>query len=62
MKNSEKSEIAVRPDLPLVEVLQSKILNLTKSLPGFKHSKKIVNKTVNIIVNSHSKHHSKKSK
>ena len=41
MKNSEKSEIAVRPDLPLVEVLQSKILNLTKSLPGFKHSKKM---------------------
>ena len=39
MKNSEKSEITVRPDLPLVEDIQSKILNLTKSLPGFKHSK-----------------------
>ena len=41
MKNSEKSEITVRPDLPLVEDIQSKILNLTKSLPGFKHSKKM---------------------
>ena len=41
MKNSEKNEITVRPDLPLVEALQSKILNLTKSLPEFKHSKKM---------------------
>ena len=39
--NKEKNEITVRPDLPLVEALQSKILNLTKSLPGFKHSKKM---------------------
>jgi len=41
MKNSEKSEMTVRPDLPLVEDIQSKILNLTESLPGFKHSKKM---------------------
>ena len=39
--NKEKTEITVRPDLPLVENLQSKILSLTKSLPGFKHSKKM---------------------
>ncbi len=39
--NEEKNEITVRPDLPLVEDIQSKILNLTKSLPGFKHSKKM---------------------
>ena len=41
MKNSKKSEMAVRPDLPLVADLQSKILNLTESLPEFKHSKKM---------------------
>jgi hypothetical protein len=41
MKNSEKSEISVRPDLPLVADLQSKILNLTESLPELKHSKKM---------------------
>ena len=43
--NEEKNEITVRPDLPLVEALQSKILNLTKSLPEFKHSKKMFGRT-----------------
>ena len=43
--NKEKTEITVRPDLPLVEALQSKILNLTKSLPEFKHSKKMFGRT-----------------
>ena len=45
MKNSEKNEITTRPDLPLVESLQSKILSLTKSLPEFKHSKKMFGRT-----------------
>ena len=43
--NEEKNEITVRPDLPLVEDIQSKILNLTKSLPEFKHSKKMFGRT-----------------
>ena len=43
--NKEKTEITVRPDLPLVEALQSKILSLTKSLPEFKHSKKMFGRT-----------------
>jgi hypothetical protein len=43
--NKEKNEITVRPDLPLVENLQSKILSLTKSLPEFKHSKKMFGRT-----------------
>ena len=43
--NKEKTEITVRPDLPLLESLQSKILSLTKSLPEFKHSKKMFGRT-----------------
>ena len=43
--NEEKNKITVRSDLPLVESLQSKILNLTKSLPEFKHSKKMFGRT-----------------
>jgi hypothetical protein len=43
--NKEKTEMTVRSDLPLVEALQSKILNLTKSLPEFKHSKKMFGRT-----------------
>ncbi len=43
--NKEKTEITVRPDLPLVDSLQSKILSLTKSLPEFKHSKKMFGRT-----------------
>ena len=42
---NKKSEITVRPDLPLIERLQSKILNITKSLPEFKHSKKMFGRT-----------------
>ena len=41
----KKNELVKSPDLPLVEELQSKILNLTKSLPEFKHSKKMFGRT-----------------
>ena len=37
----KKQELTKSVELPLVEELQSKILNLTKSLPEFKHSKKM---------------------
>ena len=41
----KKQELTKLVDLPLVEELQSKILNLTKSLPEFKHSKKMFGRT-----------------
>ena len=41
----KKNELVKSPDLPLVEELQSKILDLTKSLPEFKHSKKMFGRT-----------------
>ena len=41
----KKQELTKLVDLPLVEELQSKILDLTKSLPEFKHSKKMFGRT-----------------
>ena len=41
----KKQELTKSVELPLVEELQSKILNLTKSLPEFKHSKKMFGRT-----------------
>jgi hypothetical protein len=41
----KKQELTKSVDLPLVNELQSKILNLTKSLPEFKHSKKMFGRT-----------------
>ena len=41
----KKNELVESIDWPLVEDLQSKISNLTKSLPEFKHSKKMFGRT-----------------
>ena len=41
----KKQELTKSVELPLVEELQSKILNVTKSLPEFKHSKKMFGRT-----------------
>ena len=42
MKNQELTKLV---DLPLVEELQSKILDLTKNIPQLKHSKKMFGRT-----------------
>ena len=45
MSEEKNNEIIASSNLPSVDVLQSKILELTKSLPEFKHSKKMFGRT-----------------
>ena len=42
MSEEKNNEIIASSNLPSVDALQSKILELTKSIPEFKHSKKNV--------------------
>ena len=45
MSEEKNNEIIASSNLPSVDALQSKILELTKSIPEFKHSKKMFGRT-----------------